>query len=626
MKLRYFWVVGAALISLLGAGLAAHAQGSISLATYRSGQYSILYPSTWGITDRGNGDTYFGQAATPVCNQPGMSVATLGEATAGLTPDNYLEQYAASASVQASFESEKINIRRIGRSMRYTQPCADGSMRQYRVTMYVAYGRAYRVLQFAPQDQYPTWEPTFLAILNAFGPTTANTASAGGGGVAIQPPNAMPLANIVHTFAGNVYVGTLGDLPGKAITMSGSPSRSYRHARPAPRSDLISFVDPNTGTLYIASSISAENRVLAEGVGQEVLGNYPPAWSPSGDEMVFVSAGNPPLLMGVALTGKIWQMAPLPAESCPAAASFDPADQLYRKEADSYTLFWGRNNQIYFSLPCGKGLATVNSAGGDIRIINSEIRRAYFHPDESEVIGIVDQPVPTLTVLRMADGKTTPLLAASNGASPDIAGWSADGKFMYYSILAPGDRFSLEDASDEERIKAFFGGFPVQAETFAVALFRLELATGISTEVYQGTGRGIGTITASPDSTGILFTMISGSAPLLEAFSNNVSVGELVRLAPTSQILWLAGEAPPQLVAISSDPHWAFLGSAPVPTPTGGARTALPMPTPTIPPTWTPISDLPAFTASAVPTQATMQPSPAITRSAPPTNTPRPRP
>jgi hypothetical protein len=587
-----------------------------ALATYRTREFSIPYPSTWRITER-ESDVYFGLARIPICDQPGMLVADLGPTTVR-DADALLDAYTGTVR-GAQFGPERASIRRIGRSAFYLAPCADGSPRLHRVTFFVAYGRAYRVLQFAPQDAFSQWADVYQRILDDFGPTTIG----GSGGQVVTFPEVSPLAAIAHIFAGDVYVGSLADLPGVPITTGGTVFRAFRHATISPRGDAIAYVDPNERALYIAQ--------LPHGYGvrrlvRELDPRYPLAWSPAGDSIAFVSfaSDNAAEVRAISLDGNERAVGPIPGDAaCPTAPQpADPAERLYMMEAGAPGLYpplliWGRGNLIYHSLACGIGVGIIPAAGGESEIFSTSLYRAQLSPDGAAFAGLIDMPGPdgtarpALAVVQLADRQAVIL---PTGETPDVVGWGSDGRALYYATAVREETFTLDDAADGERGLAVFGAWPFSADQYDVALRRIDLVTGVDAEVFGAAGRGIGRIVASPDGAGILFTFIQSSAALVEAFSNGVSTGELWRQTPVIDLYWLATglESQAQRVAVSSAPAWGPLGSALAPTPTGSRRQPTVQPSPTPPATWTP------FPAQAVPTSPFGAP--------PPTNTPRPSP
>src|SRR5262245_29203734 len=210
----------------------------VSFAVYRNPQFSIAYPDHWNVVDR-TVDIFFGPSSYPICSEPGMTAVALGNLAAGQTPDTLLDDYARQTP-NSTFEKDRISIGNIGRSVVYLSQCTSGAPRQARVTIFAAYGRAYRILEFTPQVAFAQWSDVFIKILNQFSPSTGGST---GAGQAIKAPPISPLALIAHVFAGNVYVGNLVDLPGRAITTDGLPERAYQTVSISPKGDLVAYTD-----------------------------------------------------------------------------------------------------------------------------------------------------------------------------------------------------------------------------------------------------------------------------------------------------------------------------------------------------------------------------------------------
>ncbi len=585
----------------------------IGLALYRSEQFSVPYPNFWEVTERGI-DVYFGAGRTPVCSEAGMIAAALG-AVGNRTFEDLLSEYTRTF-IRVDLSPERVAIRRNGLSASFIAPCTDGTPRQYRVTFFIAYGQAYRLAQFAPQAAFSAWADVYGQIVNEFSPTTV-----GGGenGSAIELPNVSPLALIAHLFGGNVYVGTLADLPGKAITQGAANGRSYRYPTLSPNGSLIAFTDPTQRTLWLSATANGATQQIADDVAE----GYPLAWSADGSLLAYMAQQEDRLqlravqLPDLSLRDLGETLAAL--ADCPTLSN-DPADRLYwaetGAEGNAALMAWA-GDALYYSLHCGVGIAQLRE--GKSTLINAEVRRAQLSPDGKALLGVLTADgAPQLVRLNLQTGALeriqTPLPA-------DQVAWRADGSGFFYATATLKEEATISEG-DAARGLALFGAFPLRLAVYEVQLWEVDLRTGIIVSHFSGEGRAIGRIAPSPDGSGVLFSVVQSAKRLVDAFVNNVSSGELRREAPVTQLYWRTLPATEDeralLIAISSAPTWGKLGSAAAPTPTSSprrpgerpsatpTRTATPSATPTLPPTLTP------------------SPTAGERRTAPPTNTPRP--
>jgi hypothetical protein len=573
------------------------AKQTAGLATYRTSTFSIAYPETWNVVDR-TSDTYFGPGSGPACAQPGMLVVALGNVR-DKTPDQLLAEYDAEL-INATLEAERTSVRAIGRSAQYQVKCADGSLRQARVTIFVAYGRGFRVLQFSPQAEFVAWANLFDQIIVRFSPSTVNTVSSAASGAAgrITLPTVSPLALVAHIFAGNVYVGTLVDWPGTPITLGGTPERSFRHVATSPLGEQVAYVDVDGG-LWVAHTQAGTGTAPAR-LAQGVARGYPVAWRPDGRALAYLqadaSAPTRLALMAVMLDGNApARLADLDADAergqCEVVGG--TADALYQAETgpagNRVTLLWARNGALYLSASCtGRGLLRV--ANGAVTTLHDQIRRVAFSPDQTQALGLVDVDGQSAAVsLALATGQAMPLRLA---AQPDQLAWSAGGRSLYYSSLTLKTTITLDAEVDQERGSARFGVWPFTSPIFTLRLHSFDLTTGVDAVLLETEGRGVGRIAPAPDGSGVLVSVVQSDRALADAFTNNASDAELRRLYPATLVYWLGLPASaPQLVAITSEVTWGPLGSALAPTPTGGytvppgQRTFTPTPAPSLTPT-----------------------------------------
>jgi hypothetical protein len=588
----------------------------VTFSTYRSPQFSLPYPNRWNSVDRVS-DIFFGLGNSPICSQPGMTVTALGSVATGKTADALLDEYARTTT-GIKYEGERIAVGTIGRSAVYTAPCTDGSPRRTRIAVFVAYGRGYRVLQFAPHNGFSQWSDVFLKILEQFSPGVAGSSS---GGQPITQPDVSPLAMVAHIFGGNVYIGILADLPGSPVTTDAASDHVYRHVAVSPAGDRIAYIDPAAGALYLANVSRTTLQVTGppRKAAEKLAPGFPLAWSPDGSEIAYLSdegvKDGEQAVYAVMVakaegdgTRKIGDTQGIKI-ACGANTS-DPAERLYWSEVgidgNRLLLSWLRDGSFLYSLGCdGIGVGQIGSTG-ERSVLDPTLRRVQISPRSDDLIGVKgDQGQPAVLVRLNLQSKKVEALTTA--APPEQAAWSVDGKAIYYSTATLAEAINLDDEKQRERGLKAFGAWPFKANIYSVTLRRLDLAAQTDLEIYKASGRAIANIAPGPDGSGLLFTLIQSASDMVEAFKINVSAGDLRRQAPTSLLYWLSftgggqgSDTPAQLLAVTSGPTWGPMGSGPAPTPTSSSRQ-------------------PTFTPGAL-----LRPSPTPSMVAPPTNTRQP--
>jgi Tol biopolymer transport system component len=604
------WLLICLIAVSLGSGLSpTSAQGGtplppIGFALYRSEKFSLPYPNFWEVTERGT-DTYFGASHTPICAEAGMIAQALG-AAGDRTFEDLLNEYTRTFT-RVDLAPERIAIRRTGLSAHFVAPCTDGTPRQYRVTFFIIRGQAYRLSQFAPQAAFSAWADVFGQIVNEFSPA-ALTESANSSPIVV--PFESPLALIAHIFGGNVYVGTLADLPGKPITQGAANGRSYRSPALSPDGTLIAYIDPHQQALWLARvSDGAAWQVVSD-----VADGYPLAWKADGSQLAYMAQADGALkLRAVQLPDlSLRDLGETLAEraECPLTSD-DPSDRLYwwetGAEGNSALMAWS-GETLYYSLRCGIGVARLSA--GKSSLLNADLRRAQLSPDGRALLGVL--PIEGSAALVRLNLQTGALDRIEVPLPVEQMAWQPDGRGFFFASAELKATMTVSEG-DPARGLALFGAFPSRVKTYALRLWEVDLGTGVLTKLFEGEGRAIGRIAPSPDGSGVLFSVVQSAQRLADAFVNNASQGELRREAPVIQLYWrplpATEDSQAILVAISSAPAWGRLGSAPPPTPTSSPRrlnerlSATPMPTATFTPT--------------------PSPAPSARRTALPTNTPR---
>ncbi len=561
--------------------------------TFRNRDFSMAYPTTWQATDRLT-DVFFGAGPSPVCAQPGMIVVSMGPLGSKDTADRLIDAYLHStAAAGAVLQGDHTSVGSTGRSQVFVSPCTDGAIRESRVTVFVAYGNAYRVLQYSLQKDWDVWADVFLKLLDQFSPA-AGSASAGGGS-AMLPPSHTPLESLAHLFAGNVYVGALTDLPGVPITQDAIPGSTYRSQVISPDGKNIAFVD-STNDLLVAS---VKGGTPAQKIASKLAPGFPLAWNPDSSEIVYLAdegqnAGDK-TIYGVeatkadgGATRKIGDTVGLSmnAAGC-TAVSTDPSERLYWTATgpggNGLVLAWAKGGEILYSLGCdGIGLGKIAQDGTGSAVLDAGLHRVQLSPDGSEALGIEGDistnAGPHLVRLKLDDATQTNVTTAATPEviNPDQVAWSSDGGAIFYSTATDPQPITLNDPAQHDRGLRAFGTWPFQGTSYTLTLHRIDLTSGTDDSLYTRTGRAIVQIAPSADGSGVLFVLIQDSSNVVEAFKNNVSPGDLQREAPSPLLYWLpiptTASQQAQLVAITLNPVWGPPGSAPAPTATGNPK------------------------------------------------------
>ncbi len=517
----------------------------VNLNMYRSPQLSIPYPETWTVTARDNVEFYFGLGPLPVCAQPGMIVTPLGALANGKTADTLLDDYLAANRSQIP-AAERASVGQLGRSVIVQGPCTDGSPRRALIVMYMAFGQGYRAVLFAPQAAFNQWSDVFGKIAEGFSPSMAANSKS------VRQPDNAPDTLLIHVFGGNVFMASVGDLPGAPLTRDAdliTNTRRYARPRLSPDGKQVAFVDEAGHGLYLATiEKNSTIKPLPVKVGAFP---YPLAWSADGGEIAYVSDESPFTLRALKIAdGTSRKLAVLDIAECPAVATADPAARLVNMAAASEHLLleWPAANTLLLSRDCGGvGVLRLDVAAGQASPL-ADVSRARLSPQKTMLAGILDGK---LTLIDLASGKaqTLPIQA-------EQAAWSADGASLFYVARTLKTPIKLE---------AGVPGFePFESAVYNLTLHRYGVASAQDTLIYQSDGYAFGSVLSSPDGAGLLFTVIGSDADLIEAIGRKANPNELQRLLPTSQLYWLplAPGGSPTLLMDTLQPTFGPIGSS----------------------------------------------------------------
>ncbi|HVO42787.1 MAG TPA: hypothetical protein VMT34_09195, partial [Aggregatilineales bacterium] len=505
--------------------------------------------------------------ALPVCAQPGMIVLPLGQVTPDKTPDSLIDDLLATTN-GAKAVSDRANVNNTGRSLIFTAPCTDGSLRQTLVVTYIAFGRSYRITAFAPQAAFSQWAAVFQQLVASFSP---GITSQGSSGQAVKTIAQAPRAYIAHIFAGNVYIGTLDDLPGAPITTDAAGPHRYLRAVFSHTGDQVIYIEQTADGTYIdrASVGHTGQRIVQSKPSATVLAQYPVVWSPDNKKLAYVvhdgdtaNGGPSDFVIVAALDGKEDHRIALPvSETGPCTEdSADPANQAYWRDTapcgNPGLLAWLSDGTILFSSTSGNGVGKIPPGGSAPKTVIAKLRRTSVSPVGKELAGLLDDErgIPHLEQVKISDGSTTEI---PTQATPEQVVWNTNGAALFYSTAVEKQTLTIDDPTLAERAKAQLGVFPFRTTVYTIGLHRIDVRTKEDIALFQGDGRVIDYIAPSPDGAGVLFTVVQSGAAVVDAFKNNTSPSDLRRQYPVVQLYWLSLPTPnSQLVAITSNPDW----------------------------------------------------------------------
>ncbi len=530
----------------------------IRMGTYAGRDFSILVPDSWLVFATGSdAETLFAPGPSTDCTLPGMTVTALGRIAAGVTPDQLLDEYLAGAG-RSDTPTGRQPVGTAGRSTRYETPC-NGGTRGWRVSAFVQLGSAYRVLQWAPGTEFDQWDIRFENMLSQFSPAGAAApaeGSADSAAAAAERP-ALPLA---LRFAGDVFLGTLNDVPGRGLTTV--PTFDRRYVSFAPDGLLLSYVDASNSelrTMDTAAGLSPRR------VAQKVDARFPAAWSADSARVAYVSSngveeGADGALLAIdavpALGGDAERLATFAFSDDCAASSADPADDVAAAEAapgdGAAVLVWLPDGRFIVSTRCAGGLTLLAPATGETQPLDADLLGAAIAPDG---VRLAARSENGITLLDLASEERSDLPA--DGTVRALA-WTVDGAALLYATETLADQVTLDDPEDQPHAETVFGRWPVEVGVYDLALVRVDVASGAQTLIWRGQGRAIGRIAPAPDGSGVLFSVVPSSLALVETFRAGGDALALRAAQPQPALYWLAEGAPSAvLLAYAGQPAFA---------------------------------------------------------------------
>jgi hypothetical protein len=541
----------------------------VRLTTYQTTVFTIRLPVAWlAFPDDARSEVLFGPQAQPACDAPGARVVVIGRVAAGVTPDQLIDdQLALLDTSDAPAERETVGA--FGRTTTAETACKN-TTRRWRISTFVQYGTAYRVEQWAPADTFAEWDATFRDMLDRFGPPDAvfsQSATDNGDGDAADPgdtstaPEMADLGELAplpmaHVFVGDVFTGPLNAIPGRSVTTV--PTLERRYLSFSPDGLYLAFLNATTRQIR---TLDAAEGLSPRTIAQRAHPTFPPAWSSDSRRVAYVieedATDDGQAVLGVYTVprtgGEAAQQATFtfPA-ACPTPLD-DPADvTLQRETGAGGVLVWRPDDTFLVSTGCTQGLGLLDPASGKITELGGDLRGGALSPDGTRFLS---HTTNGLAVLDFENWQRTNL-----NVGPDVqqVAWAADGETVYYSTATLADSVTLDDDADQARGEEFFGFWPVMVGVYDVTLMRVDLATNQQGVLWEGQGRGIGRIAPAPDGSGLLFSLVPSSQPVVEVFRAGGDPLAVREAWPEPALYWLpAGSYTPRLLSYSGQPVFA---------------------------------------------------------------------
>ena len=531
----------------------------VRMTTYNGPDFSLLVPEAWlifpGPTDA---ETLFAPGPSTDCTLPGMLVTVLGRVAAGVTPDQLLDEYLAGIS-GITENTERRPAGTFGRSAIYEAPC-NGATRGWRVTAFVQLGRAYRVLQWAPGAEFSQWDARFENMLSQFAPAGTATPAAGTNESTASTLPALPLA---ISFAGDVFLGALNDLPGRGVTTV--PTFDRRYVGFSPNGQYLSYLDVTNAEVRTMDALSG---LSPRRVAQKVDTRFPPAWSADSARLAYVTAADTPGAEQLAieaipaLGGEAERLATFSFTGDCSSPYADPAAEVAAAEVAPGTgagvLAWLPDGRFLISTRCGGGLALLTPSTGAPQPLDDDLTGGVVAPDGNRVAAWTTD---RLAVIDLASGARNEW--PMDGAIQQIA-WAANGSALYVATATLADRLVLDDATERARGEQVFGRWPVEIVSNDLALVQLDLISGDQTLLWRGQGYAVGRIAPAPGEGGVLFSVVPGSQALVEVFRAGGDALAVRAASPQPALFWLgAGASSATLLAYAGQPAFAPITVAP---------------------------------------------------------------
>lgn len=212
-----------------------------------------------------------------------------------------------------------------------------------------------------------------------------------------------------------------------------------------------------------------------------------------------------------------------------------PADWVYNEETEGF----GGFSLVLEESGFGGFLHSADCGGSTTRLFNPQsmedvlvsenFGRVKLSPDRSKAVGIEfnvrmenDQVIRESRLL-LVDLETLEITELPNSAEPEQLTWSADSSVVFYSAKEQtSDLYADLEAEQRTALDTATGFSYGSIPAYTSSIYRVDIASGVETQVYSGDGYAVGRMFAAEDGT-LYFSLI----PNLQGWIDALVTGEL---------------------------------------------------------------------------------------------------
>jgi hypothetical protein len=162
-------------------------------------------------------------------------------------------------------------------------------------------------------------------------------------------------------------------------------------------------------------------------------------------------------------------------------------------------------------------------------LVSENFGRVKLSPDRSKAVGIEfnvrmenDQVIRESRLL-LVDLETLEITELPNSAEPEQLTWSADSSVVFYSAKEQtSDLYADLEAEQRTALDTATGFSYGSIPAYTSSIYRVDIASGVETQVYSGDGYAVGRMFAAEDGT-LYFSLI----PNLQGWIDALVTGEL---------------------------------------------------------------------------------------------------